>query len=114
MGRSHPPVIMVSAMSSPPPRRRRQQSPFRVVAALFLALLAHAVALGILLLLSEPRPIRAAAPKAVALRTISSSQWDRNRAVRSSANTSTRPLPEPEEPEPPESGQHVTVGPGND
>lgn len=99
-------------MSRPSPRRPRQKGAFRALAAVLLALLAHAVALAVLLLFSSPRPERPPAPKPVALRSISTDQWEQNRRV-SAQTTADRVEPEKKRREP-EKGQIVTVAPGNE
>lgn len=100
-------------MSPPPPRRRRSSSA-RTLAAVALALLAHGLAVGALLLFSRPRPERPPAPKPVALRSISTDEWDRNRRV-SATSTADRVEPEKRR-QPPEKldGQIVAVAPGNE
>jgi len=100
-------------------RKRRDAQGRRLLAALLLALVGHAIAFALLLLasridLGERRPPRIEA-RPVALRSISSEEWARNRGE-SSSDARAAQAPKPEEPkrtpiDP--HGQVVAVAPGN-
>ena len=116
---------------SPRPfRRRRDGGRGRVIAAALLALLGHALFVGLFLLTSQltpsaPRTASRAAPRDVSLRTMSAEEWDRNRGEAPPSSRSAQgqqpiarakpPEPKPPEPEPePIDGQVVATPPGND
>src|SRR5512146_1108726 len=100
--------------------RKREAHGRRLLAALLLAIAGHAFLFGLLLLasridLGERRPPRVEA-RPVALRSISSDDWARNRGESRSDARAAQP-PKPEEPkrapiDP--HGQVVAVAPGND
>ncbi|WP_164017055.1 energy transducer TonB [Pyxidicoccus trucidator] len=107
-------------------RRKRRGSAWRVVAAVALALVAHGIYVGALLLTSALQPAsrerRAVTrPTSVAVRPLTADQWAKNRGpadTRSKAQAKDRPrLQEKKEEEKPDEkpkGQVVDVAPGND
>ncbi|WP_163997314.1 energy transducer TonB [Pyxidicoccus caerfyrddinensis] len=106
-------------------RRRRQGSPWRVVAAVVLALLLHGAYLGAVLLtgsLAPSKDKRPAKPTSVAVRPLTAEQWAKNRGPvdpRSKSQVSERPRvkekkEEEKKPEDKPKGQVVDVAPGND
>lgn len=96
----------------PSPPRRRRSGAKRLVAALALTLLAHVVMLGVILLTSGgPRPPPRKPPQPVAMRTISSEEWEKNR---SASAPSERPPREPKPQSKLPKGQNVAVAPGNE
>lgn len=105
-----------------PFRRPRRTHPGRILAAIVLAVLLHALfVLGVfaaghfkLVLPPEPAP---PVKQSVALRTLSPQQWASNRGDRVDAQANSQtPLKPREEPPPPKhpQGQVVAVAPGND
>jgi TonB family protein len=119
----------VSTRSSPTDwrRRKRQGSAGRVVAAVVLALLVHAVYVGALLLsgslqgsAKDARPVTR--PTSVAVRPLTADQWAKNRGkanVNSKSQVTERPRvqekkEEEKKPDEKPKGQVVDVAPGND
>ncbi|QSQ27313.1 energy transducer TonB [Pyxidicoccus parkwayensis] len=106
-------------------RRKRQGSPWRVVAAVALALLLHAVYVGAVLLsgslASASREKQPHKPTSVVVRPLTADQWAKNRGQvdpRSKQQVSERPRSkekkeEEKKPEEKPKGQVVDVAPGN-
>lgn len=107
-------------------RKKRQGSPWRVVAAVALALLVHAVYVGVVLLTGsiqgdgkERKPVTR--PTSVAVRPLTADQWSKNRGkadVNSKSRVAERPRAqekkEEAKPDDKPKGQVVDVAPGND
>jgi TonB family protein len=109
----------------PEPFRRRKQRRAGAIVALFLTLALHALFLGLFLLLGalEPHHPHPEAPQSVTMRTLSETDWARNRGDKvSPRDDDVQPPklaqePKPEPPKPPDKnpkGQVVDVAPGND
>ncbi|MCP3101242.1 energy transducer TonB [Myxococcus sp. K15C18031901] len=107
-------------------RKRRRGSPWRVVAAVALALLLHAVYLGAVLLTGALSPASrdhkdvTRPPTSVAVRPLTADQWARNRG-KASPQTQPRPSERPRVEEKKEEkkeekleGQVVDLAPGNE
>ncbi|MFY1825449.1 energy transducer TonB family protein [Myxococcus fulvus] len=109
-------------------RKRRRGSPWRVVAAVALALLVHGGYLAVVLFTGTlpvtPRERKAVTrpPTSVAVRPMTESQWAKNRGqanTKTQPNLSNRPRveekkPEEKKPETRPEGQVVDLAPGNE
>ncbi|MCK8496832.1 TonB family protein [Myxococcus fulvus] len=109
-------------------RKRRRGSPWRVVAAVVLALLVHGGYLAVVLFTGTlpvtPRERKAVTrpPTSVAVRPMTESQWAKNRGqanTKTQPNLSSRPRveekkPEEKKPETRPQGQVVDLAPGNE
>ncbi|MCP3142441.1 energy transducer TonB family protein [Pyxidicoccus xibeiensis] len=108
-------------------RRKRRGSPWRLVAAVALALLVHVAYVGAVLLAGSLQPGSASKdrkpvtrPTSVAVRPLTADQWAKNRGKNApSAKVTQRPRaqekkPEEKKPETRPEGQVVDVAPGNE
>ncbi|AKF81249.1 energy transducer TonB family protein [Myxococcus fulvus] len=109
-------------------RKRRRGSPWRLVAAVMLALLVHGGYLAVVLFTGTlpvtPREKKAVTrpPTSVAVRPMTESQWAKNRGqanTKTQPNLSSRPRveekkPEEKKPETRPQGQVVDLAPGNE
>ncbi|NTX14250.1 energy transducer TonB [Myxococcus sp. CA051A] len=107
-------------------RKRRRQSPWRVVAAVLLALAVHVAYLSVVLFTGtlpptgrERKPVTRP-PTSVAVRPLTEDQWSRNRGkTDSKTQTTQKPRvqdkkPEEKKPETRPNGQVVDLAPGNE
>lgn len=112
----------------PAQRRRRGQARLRYAVSTALALLLHALAVGLWVLLGklgmgvpqQPSTSRASVQPQVAMRPMTAEQWQRNRGAAAPALAPDRTAERPAPPEPPKpqkedrpKGQVVDVAPGN-